>query len=494
MKPRTSVRERISPGLTASLFANYRSSVEALLELVDNFVDSGSPGGSLRVELSIQPSSITITGVGGAGMGPEDFRRHYLNWGGSHKRGQLKLGQYGQGGKAAIGFLGSRFSIESSRPGEEVAWRISDPDYRKRDRLKTYEVERVTRRFPDAGYVRVRVDGVDKRVDERRLMARLADTYRPLLESSRLSIRLGGQDVKPSPLEVETRRQFRVRAAGTMLTGWYGLRAEPGSDAGFRLYRLGRLIASAEFFGHPVPAQAPNLGRLIGEMEVPRVQLTMNKSDFDRDSEPWVEIDQRMHLLITPVVRRLARGEQQRPPAGALRAAEQARRLLSQALRLVDNPDLFPGFEEDRGGRPAGKDQTPLPLEIEPAADEAPADTSRSPRAPEPPARTGSRRRRGFGEIVIRPLEQSIRSQAVLEEGVRKVVINSNHPLFKERRGDTWYQLETAAREICQDADPVDVADFERRVNQILLTAFRLKARQGRRPRSDRQLRLPGSS
>jgi hypothetical protein len=61
-------------------------------------------------------------------------------------------------------------------------------------------------------------------------------------------------------------------------------------------------------------------------------------------------------------------------------------------------------------------------------------------------------------------------------------------------RGDTWYQLETAAREICRDADPVDVADFERRVNQILLTAFRLKARQGRRPRSDRQLRLPGSS
>jgi hypothetical protein len=56
--------------------------------------------------------------------------------------------------------------------------------------------------------VRVRIDGVDKRVDGRRLMARLADTYRPLLESSRLSIRLGGQDVKPSPLEVETRANF----------------------------------------------------------------------------------------------------------------------------------------------------------------------------------------------------------------------------------------------------------------------------------------------
>jgi hypothetical protein len=42
VKPRTSVRERISPGLTASLFANYRSPVEALLELVDNFVSSGA--------------------------------------------------------------------------------------------------------------------------------------------------------------------------------------------------------------------------------------------------------------------------------------------------------------------------------------------------------------------------------------------------------------------------------------------------------------------
>jgi hypothetical protein len=54
----------------------------------------------------------------------------------------------------------------------------------------------------------VRVDGVDKRVDERRLMWRLGDTYRPLLHSGQLSIRLGAQDVKPPPLEVERRHQF----------------------------------------------------------------------------------------------------------------------------------------------------------------------------------------------------------------------------------------------------------------------------------------------
>ena len=34
------VRERIDPRLTASLFANYRSASDAVLELVDNAVDS----------------------------------------------------------------------------------------------------------------------------------------------------------------------------------------------------------------------------------------------------------------------------------------------------------------------------------------------------------------------------------------------------------------------------------------------------------------------
>jgi hypothetical protein len=95
---------------------------------------------------------------------------------------------------------------------------------------------------------------------------------------------------------------------------------------------------------------------------------------------------------------------------------------------------------------------------------------------------------------VVRPLEPTIRSQAVTEEGVRKVVINSNHPLFKERKGDTWYQLETAAREICRDAEPADVAEFERRVNQLLLTAFQLRARPRRRIGPARQLRLLSST
>ena len=40
MTVRRVVRERIDPRLTASLFANYRSATDAVLELIDNAVDS----------------------------------------------------------------------------------------------------------------------------------------------------------------------------------------------------------------------------------------------------------------------------------------------------------------------------------------------------------------------------------------------------------------------------------------------------------------------
>ena len=50
----------------------------------------------------------------------------------------------------------------------------------------------------------------------------------------------------------------------------------------------------------------------------------------------------------------------------------------------------------------------------------------------------------------------------VLEDGVRTVVINNRYPLFLERRGDVWYQLETAAREICKAAEATSVAEYEK--------------------------------
>ena len=87
-------------------------------------------------------------------------------------------------------------------------------------------------------------------------------------------------------------------------------------------------------------------------------------------------------------------------------------------------------------------------------------------------------RRRGFGQIVVRPLDPSIRSQTVIEHEVTTVVINSRHPLFLKRGGDIWYQLETAAREVFKSTEGLSAVDYERRVNEVILLAFQLRARR----------------
>jgi len=206
------------------------------------------------------------------------------------------------------------YSRSSWRPSQRRAAvsTSTDPNYRDRSRLKTYELQEVSKRVPaHLGYVRIRIDEVDKRVDLKRVGQRLSDTFRLLLERGDLQIILNGSPLKPRSLGELARKDFRVRAAATIVGGWVGT-VDPAKRTadfvpGLRCYRLGRLVKDGEFFGHPTPAQEPGMAQLIGEVEIPRVPLTINKSDFDRDSEPWVGIERRLHRLLKPIARQLSR-------------------------------------------------------------------------------------------------------------------------------------------------------------------------------------------
>ena len=472
MAQRVTVRERIDPAITASLFANYRSSADAVMELVDNAIDSRIKGRLLEILLQAHSSYLVIETRGGEGMGPVELERRYLRWGASPKRGRNLLGQYGQGGKAAIGHLGKSFTVEASRPGDETAWRFADADYRDRSKLKTYELKVVIKRVQlEEGYVRIRIDGVDKRVDPRRLRARLSDTYRPLIVRAELKMSINGARVEALPINFQEEHRFAVRAAGTTLRGWYGL-AEPESRGvdyvpGLRCYKLGRLIAGGEFFGHPNAVQVSGMARLVGEIDLAPVPLTMNKSDFARDGAEWTAVEQRMHALLAPIAKRLAEDELAPPPASALKTAEQVRRLLSQVLRLAEREEAFPGLAAARTQAQAGRPSTGRRV----AHLVSPPTPPRLPNADE-------QKRRGFGQVIVRPLDPAIRSQTVIEREVTTVVINSRHPLFLKRGGDIWYQLETAAREVFKSLEGASVGEYERRVNEVILLAFRLRARR----------------
>jgi len=490
------VRERIDPRLTASLFANYRSATDAVLELVDNAVDSRVGGQPLTVDIAVHPGTLILTAVGGTGMGPGQLERDYLNWGASGKRAGERIGRYGQGGKAAIGHLGNRFEIVASPAGDERAYAFEDPQYRDRRQLRRYELhERSKPVAPESGYIRIEIGEVDKRLDARKLPARLGDVYRPLIDAGSLVLRVNRGPVVPSPWPLAERHAFNVRAGGRMVRGWYGLLPDPpppSLEPGIRVYHLGRLIGDPAWFGHPGPALHPAMNRMIGEVELPHVTVTMNKADVERDGAEWLEVEARLHRVLAPLVRRLTREQGAPASPQALRTAEQVRRILARALRLLESGKLFESdvglaggsgpqltLEQAAGERPVGPETPAEPDEPEEA--EASADGP----APAPIRRgAGSGDRRGVGEIVIRALDPRLRSAMVVEDGVRRVVINSRYPLYEVRAGDLWYQLETALREVCVTIPEATVPEFERKVNELMLVSLALTER--RRPKRGR--------
>jgi hypothetical protein len=492
------VRERIDPRLTAALFANYRTPVDAVLELVDNAVDSRVAGRPLAIDLAVHPGRLVMEIVGGTGMSPAAIERDYLRWGASSKRMGDRIGRYGQGGKAAIGHLGSRFEIVASAAGDEVAYGFEDPAYRDRARLRTYDLHpRKKSVAAGLGYVRIEIGEVDRKLDPRRLAERLADTYRPMLEAGEVRMVVNRAPITPRPWTIDERHDISVRAAGRLIRGWWGLLPEvplPGApEAGVRLYHLGRLVGAPEWFGHPTPAAHPALNRLVGEVELPHVPVTMNKADVDRGSEVWVAVEARLHVVLAPAVRRLTREPASAVTPEAARTAEQVRRILAKALRLLEEGRLFESEVAVGGDEPGGQ----LALEGVRSRAEAPAEgtdqeagvdpgasaaTEPAPRLPRAGAAGGAgpTRRRGSAEVVVRRLDPRLRSALVEEDGIRRVVINSAYPLYEVRRGDLWYQLETALREVCVTIPEATVPEFERRVNELMLVSLALAERRRR--------------
>jgi len=487
------VRERIDPQLTAALFANYRTPVDAILELVDNAVDSRVPGHGLEIDLAVRTGTVLLVVTGGTGMGPREIEHQYLRWGRSRKRAGDSIGRYGQGGKAAIGHLGERFEVLAGLAGDPVAHGFADDAYRDRSRLRTYELrERPKPVAAELGYVRIEIGGVDRKIDVRRLRARLAETYRPLLERGDVVMRLDRMPVTAAAWTLAERHEISVRAGGRLIHGWWGLLLDPlpisPPEAGVRLYHLGRLVGSPEWFGHPGPAQHPALNRLVGEIELPHIPVTMNKADVDRGSEAWAAVEGRLHTVLAPAVRRLTRDTEVAPSANALRTADQVRRILGRALRMLESGKLFEseiGSGEGPGGQltldaPVRSPRPDKPGDPE-AADAAEPDAA-APRIPRGRG-TGPGGRTGVGEVVIRSLDPRLRSAMVLEDGVRRVVINSRYPLYEVRKGDLWYQLETALREVCVTIPEATVPEFERKVNELMLVSLSLAERRKRRPR-----------
>ncbi|MGQ9573435.1 MAG: hypothetical protein ACUVV3_09720 [Dehalococcoidia bacterium] len=260
------LQERLSRRMAIAAMSNFRSLPEAVLELVDNAVDKfdGRQGGNhLTVSIEVTRDRIVVENVGGRGMGAQELGE-WLEWGESDTTDGI--GFYGQGGKAAMGYLGNAWQVRCKRYDDDVVWEVGDDNWRDtsvdRKTLQAIPRER-DREHQGVGYCRIKIwNLVKRRQDMGKLKARLSNVYRVLLKEDRLTLRVNGEEIAPMALPIYEGypiQKFKVKTAcGWAVQGWIGRlkRDARGKGAvavhgGMRLTRRGRLICDGEYFGHP---------------------------------------------------------------------------------------------------------------------------------------------------------------------------------------------------------------------------------------------------
>lgn len=442
------IKEEVTTRTIEALMSNYKDAQQAFLELIDNAVDNREEGSTLTVRIRISKDELTVFNQGGKGLDFEGLK-HFFAWGHSEKAG--RIGQFGVGGKAAMGYLGRGMEVVCSPKGSDTEYRVSDPEWQSREEGKWKEYETEERRaVTKDGYFRARVTNLKKEVNPIALSTKLADIYRPLLLDASVIFLVNGKKVDPlqikyvednaalAPEEVSIQTRFGDWILLKVGVLEEGQRIKPG----MRCYYRGRLIEDEEFFGHPTPALMPQASRLIGEAHLNFVPVTANKSSFNRGSAQWENSSKRIYGALVPWMEKLSQLKtEHRAPVENFEKelAKNAKRVLEHVFAttgLVTKSQL-PG--ESSGRRPGVRGEV-----VEPTPPPSGKPGGPGPKegrtAPHLTATIGEMKRWGalFSWEVASIGEGSRRSEVVDENGRKVLKINSDH---------SWYQAEKKAGE-----------------------------------------------
>lgn len=454
------IRETVSVNLLSSLSSNFRSPYEAILELVDNGLASRRPDVPIRITLagsgwSSRQGALKVVTRDGRGMGEEGLT-DFLHWG-KQPDGE-GLNKYGQGGKAAIGYLGTGIRIRANRHGETQALELEDRDWLSRPdgQEKRFQARVVPAAVPGTGVVEIEIFDLRRQINSKRLEKELAWRYRPALVNGHLDIRVRGKKVGPASLEAERSHSFRHRVSVSTpaepdgelveLRGWVGT-ARPKSESrgGIRCSAFGRVIVENEYFGHKTAAYKASLNSLIGEVDLSFVPPVLNKNAFDEASPAWGIARELVHREMVPWVESLLKRKDEAEPTDEERErAMEAKDLAHEALDRIAAETSSRGEGGARRGRkPPSRGGGEGPTVCSPRES-----TSPTPRTPPPPGAVGRLRRKGYAvEWDVRALDPRIRSATEEQDGRAEIVINSRYPLYRERAGDLPYMLETGLLE-----------------------------------------------
>jgi len=305
------VKESFDPQLISALYKNFSNQYIALLELLDNAVDDRLENERLTisVQYDAEEKKLTIKNVNGLGLDTEGIKK-FFTWGKGREE-YNRIGRYGQGGKAAIGYLAQSFVIRSHPLNSPNGYLIKVEDWEDRkDGFKEFKIEPF-RMLDKAGSVTFELYNLKKTFSISTIKSKIQEIYRPLINNGKVKFIVNSDTIEVSKpnYDTDTRSKFSLpfsyEGKNLILYGEYGIVSDKNSPrGGFNVYQFGRLVTQKEYFGHTDPSKRWNVERLYGELHVDfEIPLLMNKTDIDRDSGIWKEISVLMKNEIESAIR-----------------------------------------------------------------------------------------------------------------------------------------------------------------------------------------------
>jgi len=350
MKTEHIIEEQIDPRILETLFANFPNAETAMLELTDNAIGDRIPDEKMVLTIRITPSLIKVLNKGGWGMGL-DHLRNFLTWGRSEATGIFRF--FGQGGKAAIGYLGKRFLITSFPKDGDRSYIIEEAeDWTKRlnGQLKTYPVGEDKKLVFDSGRVEINIHSLSRKPSLKKMRHLLQATYSKLLESGELQILFNDKWLLPEILSYDKQFDFEESTNYGVIKGRLGICLE--GVGGIRCYSQKRLITPKEFFG--LNPTEYDLSKLIGEIELDFVPVMPNKISYDTSSKEWKEVEASIKRIVAPLLEEI-KGLGEIPP--------NLRRINEDLNKFVN--DILHDLEFESQGRNSQSDITQITLKYD---------------------------------------------------------------------------------------------------------------------------------
>lgn len=471
----TEIEEDINIGIVTSLMRNYRNAIEAILELIDNAVDDKRKDCPIEIEIYLGKDFIQIRNTGGVGMDLGGIKS-FLKWGVSSKRG--KLGRYGQGGKAAMGYLGNAWKLKTSKLGSERTIIIEENNWRERigGEKKKYRPKLFIGMVPkEKGEVIIEIKKLTRPINENKLRDSLSDFYRMLLEAGQIKIEINKNRVTPLEIPVERVEKISETVDGKEIQGWIGiLKPNESFRGGIRCCVYGRKITENEYFGMPDYTKKSSLNRLIGEINGDFLELNLNKTGFDTDSYGWQSLIKIMSKKIEPYVKLLLEeNEEEQITKDEKKRHKEASKTWNDFMRYYLKTGSSKSGEINKNDFDYGQKE-PERNDLGSSENVESGIRGKYNPATPPPDDSVYRRKRlkRFFGIEARPgiiNDIKVRSEFRKNKKEEVVIVNKLYPGYKMRKGDSVYIWETIAMESAkpEKEESMDYLDYIKEFNEI---------------------------